>query len=117
MAHCRSIQASQPKQFLVFLKKSQKIFQDENITLSGDFNMTLEDKNVNFTETFSFEHLINESNSLKGSPSCIDLIMTYRKSYLKNACVTVTGISNFSLKSQILKALSKTKTYRNQNNI
>ena len=52
MAHCRSIQASQPKQFLVFLKKSQKIFQDENITLSGDFNMTLEDKNVNFTETF-----------------------------------------------------------------
>ena len=64
--------------------------------------MTLEDKNVNFTETFSFEHLINESNSLKGSPSCIDLIMTYRKSYLKNACVTVTGISNFSLKSQRL---------------
>ena len=63
--------------------------------------MTLEDKNVNFTETFSFEHLISESNSSKGSPSCIDLIITYRKSHFKNTCVTVTGISIFSLKSQI----------------
>ena len=76
--------------------------------------MTLKDKNVNFTETFSFEHLINESNSFKGSPSCIDLIMIYRKSHFKNTCETVTGISNFSLKSQILKALPKMKTYRNQ---
>ena len=40
--------------------------------------------------------------------------MTYRKSYFKNTCVTVTGISNFSLKSQILKTLPKMKTYRNQ---
>ena len=40
--------------------------------------------------------------------------MTYRKSYFKNTCVTVTGISNFSLKSQILKALPKMRTYRNQ---
>ena len=67
--------------------------------------MTLEDKNVNFTETFSFEHLINESNKFKESPSCADLIMTYRKSYFKNTCVTVTRISNFSLKSQIVKTI------------
>ena len=32
----------------------------------------------------------------------------------KKTCVTVTGMSNFSLKSQILKALPKMKTYRNQ---
>ena len=91
-----------------------KNLSNKNITLPGDFNMTLEDKNVNFTETFSFEHLINESNSFKGIPSFIDLIMTYRKSYFKNTCVTVTGVSNFSLKSQILKALPKMKTNRNQ---
>ena len=82
--------------------------------MPGDFNITLEDKNVTFTESFSFEHLINESNSFKRSPSCIDLIMTYRKSHFKNTCVTVTEICNFSLKSQILKALPKMKTYRNQ---
>ena len=41
------------------------------------------------------------------------------KIILKNTCVTVTGISDFhklaavSLKSQILKAPPKTKTYRN----
>ena len=45
--------------------------------------------------------------------------MTNRKSYFKNTCVTVTGISDFhkltavSLKSQILKAPPKIKTYRN----
>ena len=54
-----------------------------------------------------------------GSPSCIDLIITNRKSYFKYFCVTVTGISDFhelkavSIKSQILKAPLKIKTYRN----
>ena len=92
----------------------------ENITLLGDFNMTPEDKNLeHFTDTFSLEHLINEPTCFKGSPSCIDLIMTNRKSYFKNTCVTVTGISDFhkltavSLKSQILKAPPKIKAYRN----
>ena len=85
----------------------------ENITLSGDFNMTPEDKNLqHFTDTFSLEHLINEPTCFKGSPSCIDLIITNRKSCFRNTCVTVTRISDFdkltavSLKSQILKAPS-----------
>ena len=80
----------------------------ENIALFGDFNMTLEDKNLqHFTDTFSLEHLINEPICFKGSPSCIDLIITYRRSYFKNTCVTVSEISDFhkltavSLKSQI----------------
>ena len=92
----------------------------ENIALLGDFNMTLEDKNLqHFTDTFSLEHLINEPICFKGSPSCIDLIITYRRSYFKNTCVTVSEISDFhkltavSLKSQILKAPQKIKTYRN----
>ena len=79
--------------------------------------MTLEDKNVNLTETFSFEYLINESNSFKGSPSCIDLIMTYRKSYFKNNFVTVTRLSNFSLKSQMLKALQKWRLTETKNHL
>ena len=72
--------------------------------------MTLEDKNLqHFTDTLSLKHLINEPTCFKGSPSCKDLIITNRKSYFKNTCVTVTGISDFhklttvSLKSQILK--------------
>ena len=70
--------------------------------------MTPEDKNLeHFTDTSSLEHLINELTCFKGSPSCIDLIMTNRKSYFKNTCVTVTGIS------KILKAPQKIKTYRN----
>ena len=92
----------------------------KNITLLGDFNMTLEDKNLkHFTDTFSLEHLINEPTCFKGSPSCIYLIITNRKSYFKNTFLTVTEISDFhkltavSLKSQVLRAPPKIKTYRN----
>ena len=104
--------------FLENMSKNLSRYLDsyENITLLGDFNMTPEDKNLeHFTDTFSLEHLINEPTCFKGSPSCIDLIMTNRKSYFKNTCVTVTGISDFhkltavSLKSQILKAPPKNK--------
>ena len=82
--------------------------------------MTPGDKNLqHFADTFSLEDLINEPTCFKGSASYIDLIITNRKSHFKNTCVTVTGISDFhkltavSLKSQILKAPSKIKTYRN----
>ena len=116
MAYCRFMQAPSLKQFLVFRKDV------ENITLLGDFNMTPEDKNLqHFTDTFSLEQLINEPTCFKGSPSCIDLIITNRKSNFKNTCVTVTEISDFhkltavSLKSQTLKAPPKIKTYRNCN--
>ena len=92
----------------------------ENITLSGDFNMTPEDKNLqHFADTFSLEHLTNEPTCFKGSSSCKNVIITIRKSYFKNTCVTLTGISDFyklaevRLKSQILKAPPKIKTYRN----
>ena len=86
----------------------------------GDSNITPEDKNFQtFTDTFSLEHLINEPTCLKGSPSCIDLIITNRKSCFKNTCVTVTGKSDFrklravSLKSQTFEASpQKEKIYR-----
>ena len=63
--------------------------------------------------------MINEPTCFKGSSRCVDLIITNRKRYFKNTCVTVTGISVFhkltavSLKSHILKALSKITTYSN----
>ena len=79
--------------------------------------MTTEDKNLqHFIDTFSLERLINEPTCFKGSPNCIDLIITNRKSYFKNTSVTITGISDFHkhtaviLKSQNLKAPPKIKT-------
>ena len=60
----------------------------------------------------------NEPTCFKGSPSCIDLIITNRQSYFKNTCVTVTGICHFykltavSLRSQTLKAPSIIETIK-----
>ena len=63
---------------------SQYLDSYENITLLGDFNMTLEDKNLqNFTDTFSLDNLINESTCFKGKPHCIDLILTNRNAISK----------------------------------
>ena len=99
---------------------SQYLDSYENITLLGDFDMTPEDKNLqNFTDTFSLDNLINEPTCFKGNPNCIDLILTNRKCYFKNTCVTETGVSDFhkltavSLKSHILKSPSKVKHFRN----
>ena len=106
--------------FLENMSKNLSRYLDsyENITLSGDFNMTPEDKNLqHFTDTFSIEHLINEPNCFKGNPSCKDLITTNKKSYFKNTCVTVTGISDFnkltaaSSKSQVLKTSPQNKDF------
>ena len=124
MAHCRFIQAPSQNNslFLENMSKNLSRYLDsyENITLLRDFNVTPEDKNLqHFTDTFSLEHLINEPTCFKVSRSCIDLIITNRKSYFKNTCVAVTGISDFhklaavSLKSQILKAAPKIMSYRN----
>ena len=51
----------------------------ENVILL-DFNMTPEDKHLQlFTDFFNLEHLIKKPTCFKGSPSCIDLIITNRK--------------------------------------
>ena len=71
-----------------------------------------------FANTFNLEHLIKKPTCFKGSPSCIDLIITNRKAYFKKACILETRISDFykltsvSLKSKVLKALPKRKLYR-----
>ena len=51
--------------------------------------MAPEDKNLqHFADNFTLEHLINEPTCFKGIPSYIDLIITNRKSYFKNTCVS-----------------------------
>ena len=96
---------------------SRNLDSYENIAFLGDFNMTPEDKNLqHFTDTFSIEHLINEPTCFKGNPSCKDLIITNKKSYFKNTCVTVSDFNKLmavSSKSQVLKTPPKIKTYRN----
>ena len=78
--------------------------------------MTPENTNLqHFTDSFNLGNLIHEATCFKGPPSCIDLIITNRKPYFKNTCMTVTGMSDFhkltaiSLKSQELKACIKRK--------
>ena len=59
--------------------------------LLGDYNMTPEDTNLqHFRDSFNLENLIHEATCFKGLPSCIDLIITNRKAYFKNTCVTTT---------------------------
>ena len=49
----------------------------------GDFNLNPRNTNLKlFTDSFNLENLIHESTCFKGLPSCIDLIITNRKSYL-----------------------------------
>ena len=82
MTHCRFIQATWPKQFLVFRKYleilSRHLDSYENIALLGEFNMTPKDKNLqHFTDTFSLEHPINEPTCFKRSLSCRELLQKY----------------------------------------
>ena len=107
--------------FLESLSKNLSTYLDtyENILMLGDFNMTPGDKNMQpFADSFNLENLIKEPTCFKGSPSCIDLIITNRKPYCKKTCLIETGLSDFhkltavSLKSQILKTPPKRKLYR-----
>ena len=85
--------------------------------------MTPENTNLqHFADSFNLENRIHEATCFKGLPSCIDLIITNRKPYFKNTCVTATVMSDFhkltavSLKFQVLKAPAKHKFYRNYKN-
>ena len=96
---------------------------DDDILLLRDFNMISENTNLqHFTDSFNLKNLIHEATCFKGLPSCVDLVITNRKPYLKNNCVAATEMSDFqkltavSLKSQVMKALTKHKFYRNYKN-
>ena len=59
-------------------------FQFENIILMGDFNFTVENKNLEvFMSTFDMEYLIKKPACFQSAkPNCIDLILTNKKNFL-----------------------------------
>ena len=88
MANSRCIYKPPDKSKSVFLKslsKSLSIYLDtyENEILLRNFNMTLEDKNLQLFHYFNSEHLIKKPTCFKGFPSSIDLITTNKKVYFK----------------------------------
>ena len=88
--------------------------------LIGDFNMTIENKNLEvFMTWFGLECLIKKPTRFQSkNPTCIDLILTYKKDLFKNSDVLEIGISDHhsfiitTLKSQHVKGNAKIKLYR-----
>ena len=95
----------------------------ENVMLIGDFNLTVENKNLEvFMNAFDLECLIKKPTCFQStSPSCIDLILTNKKEFFKNSNVFEVGISDHhslivtALRSQLVKGNAKTKLYRDYN--
>ena len=95
----------------------------ENVMLIGDFNLTVEKKNLEvFMNTFDLDCLIKKTTCFQStSPSCIDLILTNKKEFFKNSNVFEVGISDHhslivtALRSQLVKGNAKTKLYRDYN--
>ena len=96
------------------------ICQYENFMLIGNFNMTIENKNLEvFMNSFGLKCLITKPTCFQPkNTSCIDLILTNKKDLFKNSNVLEAGISDHhsfiitSLKSQLVKGNAKTKLYR-----
>ena len=82
----------------------------ENVMLIGDFDHTVENKNLEvFMNTFDLECLIKKPTCFQStSPSCIDLILTNKKEFFKNSNVFEVGISDHhSLIVTALKSVSQ----------
>ena len=87
--------------------------------LPGDFNMTIENKNLEaFMNSFGLECLIKKLTCFQSkNPSYIDLILTNKNDLFKNSVLDF-GISDHlsfiitALKSQLVKGSTKTKLYR-----
>ena len=87
--------------------------------LIGDFNMTIENKNLEiFMNLSNSEYLIKKPTCFQSkNPSCIDLILTNKRDFSKCSNVLEVGISGHrssnitTLKSQLVKGNAKTKLY------
>ena len=87
--------------------------------LTGDFNMTIENKNLEvFMNSFGLECLIKKPTCFQSkNPNCIDLILANIKDLFKNSNGSEVGISDHhsliitALKSQLVKGNAKTKLY------
>ena len=83
--------------------------------LTGDFNMTIENKNLEvFINSLDLECLIKKPTCFQSkNPSCIDLILTNKKELFKNSNMLEGAISDHhsliitALKSQLVKGNAK----------
>ena len=107
--------------FLDILSKvlSKQTCQYENVTLIGDFNLTVNNKNPGvFMNTFNLDNLINKAICFQSpNPTFIDVILTNKKSLFKNSNVLEVGISDHhsfittALRTQLIKRNAKMKMY------
>ena len=75
--------------------------------------MTPENTNLqHFADSFNLENRIHEATCFKGLPSCIDLIITNRKPYFKNTCMTAIGMSDFHKINSSQFKISSTESSR-----
>ena len=105
----------------IFSKVSSKqTCQYENVILIGDFNLTVNNKNVGvFLNTSGLESLINKPACFQSAnPTFINLILTNKKTLFKNSNVLEVGISDHhsfittALRTQVIKGNTTMKMYR-----
>ena len=93
---------------------------NENVILIGDFNLTVNNKNVGvFMITSGLESLINKPACFQSAnPTSINLILTNKKTLFKNSNVLEVGISDHhsfiptALRTQLIKVNTTMKMYR-----
>ena len=94
--------------------------QYENFMLIGNFNMTIENKNLDvFINSFGLECFIKKPRCFHSKNlSCVDLILTNKKYLFNNSNLLKVRISDHhgwtitALKIQLVKGNAKTKLYR-----
>ena len=99
---------------------SKQTCQYENVMFIGDFNVTVNNKNLGvFMNTFNLESLINKPTCFQPAhPTCIGLILTNKKSLFKNSNVLEARISDHhsfittALRTQLIKGNANMKMYR-----
>ena len=71
-------------------------YQYDKTMLIRDFNLTINNKSLeNFITTFDLECLIKKPTCFQSSnPTCVDLILTKKKEFFKNADVIEVVISD-----------------------
>ena len=119
-----TIQTSKSKRRIFFLKTLVVVLNNylskyEYIILLGDFNLTTSNKYLaDFMTLFNLESLINTPTCFQSEkPRCINLILTNKKSLLKNPKTFKIGISDHhhlvltSLRLQYIQSNPKTKFY------
>ena len=79
----------------------------DKFILLGDSNLTIKNKNLNsFLNVFNLETLVTTPKCFKSNNlSCIDLIISNKKTFLKNSCTVVSRIyDHHYLVATILKS-------------